>query len=149
MRVTHFSLGPMTFEYFRNLAEGLPCHGVEVDFVVLGPDAERGELPREVDLTPLRAADWRHLPVAVARLRAYLRRRGTDVLHVHLFRPAVAATVARLPSSVRLAITRHHADQHWLLRKPVHRRLDRATSKRADVIFAPSDFVRSHLIRYE
>jgi glycosyltransferase involved in cell wall biosynthesis len=36
-----------------------------------------------------------------------------------------------------------------LLDRPVHRRLDRATSKRADVIFAPSDFVRSHLIRYE
>lgn len=91
------------------------------------------------------------LPLSSLRLAALVRELRPDLVHVNLFLPGVAASVARrlggLPPSV--VFTRHHDLSHHLSGKPWHRALDRWTAMTADHVIAPSTAVAQTLIRRE
>lgn len=84
------------------------------------------------------------------RLARYLKRERIDILHAHLFDPAVvglaAGFFARTP--VRI-LTRHHSDYHTRIDKRWHVRLDRMTTRLSHAVVAVSEHTREHMIERE
>ncbi|MHB1567641.1 MAG: glycosyltransferase [Solirubrobacteraceae bacterium] len=153
MRVCHFSASALDGHYFKNMAQGLSAHGVEV---LLGslhgaarPGWWRSDL-RRVNSFSLGASSRSRYPAAVVRLARLLRRWRVDILQTHLFDgAAVGIPAARLARVPLLIVTRHHHDQHWLLARPLHVRLDRLMAQTADRVIVPSAAVRGLMVTRE
>jgi glycosyltransferase involved in cell wall biosynthesis len=153
MRVCHFSATTLEGHYFRNMARGLSSHGVQVIAGSLNSAPLPGwwkKDPHGVACFSLGASSRTRYPAAVLRLAQLLRRRHVDVLQTHLFDGAAvgipAARMARVPL---LIVTRHHCDEHWLLSRPLHVRIDRAMTRLADRVIVPSAAVRELMVARE
>ena len=92
----------------------------------------------------------RAYPAAIRRLAQLLRRERIDVVHTHLFEPTIigllSACVAGTPGRV---MTRHHADLHFFMRKPLHTKLDRWSALLAHRAIAVSEQARQVLVEME
>jgi glycosyltransferase involved in cell wall biosynthesis len=89
-------------------------------------------------------------PLGLLRLARYLRQVDVQILHAHLFDPAVvglsAATVARTPLRV---LTRHHSDYHTRIAKRWHVGLDQLCTRLSHAVIGVSQHTAAHLIEAE
>lgn len=90
------------------------------------------------------------LPWGVLRLVRFLRRERIDVLHAHLFEPAVvgliSATIAR---TSRRVLTRHYSDYHTRIHKAWHVRADKLCTRLSHRVVAVSRHTARHLVETE
>jgi glycosyltransferase involved in cell wall biosynthesis len=89
-------------------------------------------------------------PLGLAKLVRFLRRERIDILHAHLFDPAViglaAGFLARTPGRV---LTRHYSDYHTRIHKSWHVRLDRICARLSHAVIAVSEHTKEHMVDLE
>lgn len=152
MRVCHFSATAVEGHYFRDLSRELTRVGVSITCGSLSAQAS----PRWLATLPgvgyfsLGVNSRARYPRAIARLAALLCAHRIDILQTHLFDGGLvgiaAARLARVPLVI---VMRHHLDQHQLLGRPLHIRIDRMMAHLADHVVVPSHAVRQHMIVHE
>lgn len=152
IRVLHFLASIKDVKHFRGLAEFHDRSLVEMRVCTLDGPGYLQESLAEVGVPGywLGCEARRRYPLAVLRLARLLRRQRIDVIHTHLFDPTLvgmaAAILARTPGRV---MTRHHADLHFFLHKPLHVRLDRWSALAAHRVIAVSGQARHVLVEQE
>ena len=117
-----------------------------------GPGAVDRQLePHGVAVHHLAVAGTRRLPKAAAALAGLVRRIRPDVLHTNMVVPGVVGEVGRRLTGVRTpsVFTRHHDQSHHLEARRLHVRIDRWTAQRATLVVAPSEAVRTTLVKRE
>lgn len=152
LRVCHLCGTSVGGHYFRDMARGLGEEGVSCLYVTLPgspPPPWLRDLPR-VGYGSLDARSRWGYPAAIARLARILRANRIDVLQTHLVDAAMVGLAAgRLARTPLMIVTRHHLDQHQLLKRPVHVEIDRMTARLADRVIVPAAAVRDHMVAVE
>ncbi len=149
----HFAQDADTSGYFPQLARHHDRTRFKMIFATLGPMEPKlraAMLAQGVQTWSCNCRSRREYGRGLGRLTRFLRREKVDILHAHLFDPCLvgltAAVLARTP--VRL-MTRHLADFHWRIHKPVHVQLDRLTTRLSHAVIAISHHTARHLIENE
>lgn len=152
LRVCQFSATTLDSHYFANLGKGLAASGV---FLLAGSLREESS-PPWLAVAPgaryfcLNTGSRLGYAGAVLRLARVLRRERINVLQTHLFDGGLVGLLAgRLARTPFVLVTRHHADEAWLIGTRLHVALDAWMAKAADRVVAFSHAVRNHLISRE
>jgi glycosyltransferase involved in cell wall biosynthesis len=147
LTVCHVAASTLNFSYYRNLATALAARGVRVICGALRDDEAPSWLPDAptVDYFELGASSRSSYPIAAGRLARRLRRDRVDILQTHLVDAAAVGLVAATASRTPIVVTRHHLDEHWLLRKPLFVQLDRLYTRLANRTVVPSAAAKRHM----
>ncbi|MEJ7623612.1 MAG: glycosyltransferase [Pyrinomonadaceae bacterium] len=142
--------------YLVNLADHTDPSDVEFSFVTFGSadcefvqDFQRRGL-KAVGLDSLGRGAY---PQAYRGIKSILATAAPDIVHAHLFDPALVALFAARRAGIYTVLTRHHSDAIHVITSSVKRRfylaVDSYISRLADHIIAPSRMVREFLVERE
>ncbi|RLD96760.1 MAG: hypothetical protein DRI91_06585, partial [Aquificota bacterium] len=83
-------------------------------------------------------------PVSLYRLATYLRKRGTDIVHTHMYRPNISGTLAARLAKVPVVISNVHNVDHWDTPRQVF--MDRIFRPLRDGVIAVSQGVKEDVV---
>lgn len=106
---------------------------------VLADELEKAGVP--VEVCPLRS---RLSPLGIRRLAALMRRWKIDIVHAHMYRSSVPATIAARLAKVPVVIAQVHNMATWETAR--QRRLDRFLCRWRSAVVAVSESVRQDII---
>jgi glycosyltransferase involved in cell wall biosynthesis len=148
MRICQFTTTHLDAHYFRNLTDGLTDAGHSVLLMSLG-DHKRPEWVEDnpaAEFIALNRAARPAFPAAVRAASRQLREFEAELLQTHLFDAGAVGTVAgrlgRVPTRI---LTRHHLDEHQLVGRPLHIRLDKWMARSAHGVVVPSNALKRHM----
>jgi len=154
-RVLHLTSVETTNYYLNSLADELHPERAHLLAATLGgPGGFVNALrQRGVEAHALGPASRFALPWMALRCAALVARSGTQIVHGHLFEPALAAAIASRLTRRPLVITRHHSDAIYRLegraRRGAYLRAERFVNRSARHIIAPARMVERILIDRE
>lgn len=101
---------------FEWIIEKLSAQKFELSFVLLNPDGSALEeflIKKKILFTRVTYHGKKDLPIAIGKIRRFLRENKTQVVHCHMFDANVAGLLAAKSLGIRKRVfTRHHATFH-------------------------------------
>jgi glycosyltransferase involved in cell wall biosynthesis len=155
VRVLHVTAVESSNYHLNSLAEELHPNRVMLQAVTLGGHGSFVEAlrTRGVQAEALGPTTRLSLPWTAIRFAALTRQRRAQIIHGHLFEPALVAALASRLSRRPLVLTRHHSDAIYRLEGRVRRgaylQAERFVNSSAKHIIAPARMVERILIERE
>jgi glycosyltransferase involved in cell wall biosynthesis len=155
IKVTQLIEGGFGNVFLKNLVDYTDPGEVDYSFVTFGPHAGFAEdmARRGRRVYVLNAPTRRRYPLVMRTLGRVLREENPDIVHTHLFNPALAGLTLARWQKRRAVMTRHHATSHHqlspALRRAFYLRLEGYLNRGMDHIIAPARMVRDVLVEWE